>query len=53
MIAETFEIMFKLKSEDKKEIDIWNYAQPYFGKKLAFAFGTFSIIQAISTITML
>jgi len=23
-------------------MDIWNYAQPYYGKKLAFAFGTLS-----------
>jgi hypothetical protein len=22
-----------------KDMDIWNYAQPYSGKKLAFAFG--------------
>lgn len=22
-------------------MDIWNYAQPYYGKQLAFAFGKF------------
>lgn len=35
--------MFKLKGENAPDMDIWNYAQPYHGKKLAFAFGTHDI----------
>jgi hypothetical protein len=38
--------MFKLKGENLGDMDIWNYAQPYYGKKMAFAFGIyFSIIK--------
>lgn len=33
--------MFKMKGENLEDMDIWNYAQPYYGKQLAFAFGTF------------
>lgn len=31
--------MFKLKGDNLKDIDIWNYLQPYYGKKMAFIFG--------------
>ncbi len=31
--------MFKLKGDNLSDMDIWNYAQPYYGKKMAFAFG--------------
>lgn len=31
--------MFKLKGDNLKDIDIWNYTQPYYGKKMAFLFG--------------
>lgn len=39
MISETMSFMFKMKGENVLDMDIWNYAQPYYGKKLAFAFG--------------
>lgn len=41
MISETMAFMFKMKGENLEDMDIWNYAQPYYGKQLAFAFGTF------------
>jgi len=31
--------MLKMKGESHPDIDIWNYAQPYYGKKLALSFG--------------
>ena len=39
MINETMAFMFKMKGENLEDMDIWNYAQPYYGKQLAFAFG--------------
>ena len=40
MVNETMAFMFKMKGQNLLDMDIWNYAQPYYGKKLAFAFGT-------------
>ncbi len=39
MVNETMAYMFKLKGDNLNDMDIWNYAQPYYGKKMAFAFG--------------
>lgn len=39
MVNETMAFMFKMKGQNLLDMDIWNYAQPYHGKKLAFAFG--------------
>jgi hypothetical protein len=39
MVNETMAYMFKLKGDNLSDMDIWNYAQPYYGKKMAFAFG--------------
>ena len=44
MIIETMIFMLKMKGEDIGDMDIWNYAQPYYGKKLAFAFGNLLVI---------
>ncbi len=44
MLTEIFDYMFKLKADNLKDVDIWNYAQPYLGKKLAFAFGIITLI---------
>ena len=41
MVNETMAYMFKLKGDNLNDMDIWNYAQPYYGKKMAFAFGIF------------
>ncbi len=41
MVNETMAYMLKLKGDNLNDMDIWNYAQPYYGKKMAFAFGNF------------
>jgi hypothetical protein len=39
MSQQTLGFMMKIKAENKTDMDVWNYAQPFYGKKLAFAFG--------------
>jgi hypothetical protein len=41
--------MIELKGNNLSSIDVWNTAQPYFGKKVAFLYSNTSFMQVISS----
>ncbi len=42
--------MIELKGKELIDMDVWNYSQPYYGKKLANLFCTSVTTKAISFI---
>lgn len=42
--------MIELKGKELIDMDVWNYSQPYYGKKLANLFCIFVATKAISFI---